>query len=172
MFLNYLKILFVKRTLKKSLHNLNYNTLYNTIKTVGLIIDSNCCIQKEVLINELVANGIAPDAIKVIVYQNKLALKKGNIDPVFNEKQLNWKSENTDVAVVEFIKTEFDLLINYYNIEKIALILVTMQSKAKFKVGFSTIDNRLNHLLINTTADNHRIFMHELFRYLKILNKI
>jgi hypothetical protein len=65
-----------------------------------------------------------------------------------------------------------DLLINYYDTEKVALLLVSNLSKASFKVGFASIDKRLNHFMIDTNAENYIVFMSELFKYLKILNKI
>jgi L-rhamnose mutarotase len=51
-------------------------------------------------------------------------------------------------------------------------VLLSNESKASFKVGFSSIDKRLNHFMINTNAENYTIFIDELFKYLKILNKI
>jgi hypothetical protein len=60
----------------------------------------------------------------------------------------------------------------YYDTEKVALLLVSNLSKASFKVGFASIDKRLNHFMIDTNAENYTVFMSELFKYLKILNKI
>jgi hypothetical protein len=74
--------------------------------------------------------------------------------------------------VNNFISERFDLLISYYDVEKAILLNITHNSKASFKVGFSSVDKRLNHLMINTNAENHIVFVHELFRYLKILKKI
>jgi hypothetical protein len=74
--------------------------------------------------------------------------------------------------VDDFVNQEFDLLISYYDVEKSPLLLVTNLSKASFKVGFSSIDKRLNHFMIDTNAENYLVFMDELFRYLKILNKL
>ena len=74
--------------------------------------------------------------------------------------------------VNDFINQKFNLLISYYDVEKAILLKVTHDSKAQFKVGFSSIDKKLNHLMINTNAENHTVFVHELFRYLKILSKI
>lgn len=71
-----------------------------------------------------------------------------------------------------FIQFPFDLLISYYDSEKAALLLATHYSKSSFKVGFANIDNRLNHFLINTQVENYKVFIDELFKYLKILNKI
>ena len=81
--------------------------------------------------------------------------------PTFDDKELN-----------AFEATPFDLLISYYDTEKAALLLFTHLSKASFKVGFSNIDSRLNHFMINTKAENYKVFVDELFKYLKILKKI
>ena len=74
--------------------------------------------------------------------------------------------------VTNFTEQSFDMLISYYDIQKPTLLLVTRSSKAKFKVGFQTIDKRVNHLVINTIAENYSEFISELFKYLKILKKI
>ena len=83
------------------------------------------------------------------------------------------KAFNFDLDIVTaFNNSTFDLLVSYYDIEKTPLILLTHQSKALLKVGFSSVDKRLNHLMINTMVENYKVFTHELFRYLKILKKI
>lgn len=85
---------------------------------------------------------------------------------------MDWKGEIVNQVIRDFINAEHDILISYYEIEKPALLVITNQSKAQFKVGFSTIDKRLNHLLISTSLDKYTVFVQELFKYLKILNKI
>ncbi|NBU80850.1 MAG: hypothetical protein EBS55_04300, partial [Flavobacteriaceae bacterium] len=85
---------------------------------------------------------------------------------------LSWHATVDKKEVNDFIKEPFDLLINYYDTEKVALLIVTHLSKASFKVGFATVDKRLNHFMINTNAENYIVFIDELFKYLKILNKI
>jgi hypothetical protein len=85
---------------------------------------------------------------------------------------LHWNGKIRDINLNEFIQTEFDLLISYYDTEKPLLLLITNNSKSKFKVGFSSNDSILNHLIINTSVKNHDVFFYELNKYLKILNKI
>lgn len=172
MFLNYIKDFSVKKILKNSLHNVKSSSLSTSIQTVGLLIDASFFSEKEALINELIANGIPADNIKVIVYKDKFKKSDAHAHPVFGAKHLNWKGEITNPQVNDFVKEKFDLLINYYDVEKAILMVVTHNSKAQFKVGFSSIDKRLNHLMINTNAENYKVFIHELFRYLKILNKL
>jgi hypothetical protein len=172
MFLNYIKDYFLKRMLKNSLHNVKTILSAVSIQTVGLLIDESYFVEKEALIKELMANGIVESNIKIIVYKNNSKHSASNSQITFSIKDINWKGEITNTAVTDFINTNFDLLVNYYDLERAILLNITHNSKASFKVGFSSIDKRLNHLMIQTNAENYTVFVHELFRYLKILNKI
>ena len=172
MFINYIKVFLLKRLLNNRLQNVKPCSLLFPIKTVGLLIDESYFFEKEVLIKELIANGISEINIKTIVYTDKFKKNESYSKPTFGMNHLNWRAEITEEIVVDFIKEDFDLLISYYDIEKSILKNITHNSKAKFKAGFSSIDKRLNHLMVNTNAENHKVFVKELFRYLKILNKI
>ena len=172
MFLNYIKEISLKRILKNSYKDLTNNQNLTVIKSVGLIIDESNFDKSEKLINEIVAGGIRKDNIKVIVYKDKLNQNEVFSYPTFNNKHINFSGKFTEKVVIDFINNQFDLLISYYEIEKSSLQIITNNSKANFKVGFANIDKRLNHLMINTTLDNYKIFTFEVFKYLKILKKI
>jgi hypothetical protein len=172
MFLNYIKDYFLKRILKNNLHNVKSISSSVSIQTVGLLVDESYFFDKEALVKELIAHGISENNIKTIVYRDKLKSSEAYSQPTFSTKHLDWKSEITNPAVNDFSNESFDLLISYYDVEKAILLNITHNSKARFKVGFASIDKRLNHLMINTNAENYQVFVHELFRYLKILNKI
>ena len=172
MFLNFIKDFFLKRILKNNLHNVMISSPASSIKTVGLLIDESYFFEKDALVKELKANGILESDVKLIVYKDKLRKNEVYSLPTFSIKHLDWKAEITYPAINDFINEKFDLLISYYDVEKAILLKITHNSKAKFKVGFSSVDKRLNHLMINTNAENYKVFVHELFRYLKILNKI
>ncbi|MFI0490545.1 DUF6913 domain-containing protein [Flavobacterium sp.] len=172
MFLNYIKDFFLKRILKNSLHNVKSSALGTPIQTVGLLVDESYFFEKDNLVKELIANGILEKNIKIIAYRDTLKKNETYSHPTFGMKDLNWKAEITNSEVNDFINQKFDLLISYYDVEKAILLNITHNSKAQFKVGFSLIDKRLNHLMINTNAENYKVFAHELFRYLRILNKM
>lgn len=172
MFLNYIKDFVVKKTLKNKLLNVKSNAISDVIQTVGLLIDESYFSEKEALVNELIANGILEKNIKIIVYRDKFKKNEVYTQPTFGAKHLSWNGTISEAVINDFINEKLDLLISYYDVEKAILLLITHNSKARFKVGFSSIDKRLNHLMINTNAENYKVFVHELFRYLKILNKI
>jgi hypothetical protein len=172
MFLNYIKDFSVKKLLKNSLQNVNSVITVNSIKTVGLLVDESYFSEINPLIHELRLSGILEKDIELLVYRDRLKKNKSLSQATFSSKDLKWNSTINNVDVNDFVSKEFDLLISYYDIEKAILLLVTLHSKAQFKVGFSCVDKRLNDLMINTTIKNYKVFIHEIFRYLKILNKI
>ena len=172
MFSIYIKNFFTKKIVKNTLSNVKHIPTNDLIKTVGIIFDESYFYEKEALIQELIANGIAESNIQILVFKDKIKKNEVFDYPVFSHKDLSWTATFDKSEVKDFIAQKFDLLINYYDIEKSALLLVSNHSKATFKVGFSSIDKKLNHFMINTNAENYKVFIEELFKYLKILNKI
>lgn len=172
MFFNYIKNILSKNKVKNKLSNVSNLTNNKLIKTVGIIFDETYFHQKEALIQELVQRGILEEDIQILIFRDMIKKNETFTWPFFSNKNLNWDATFNKTEVNNFINTPFDLLINYYDVEKSALILVSHLSKADFKTGFSSIDKRLNHFMIDTPVENYKVFTNELFLYLKILNKI
>ncbi|MCV9929114.1 hypothetical protein OIU83_15725 [Flavobacterium sp. LS1R49] len=167
MFLNYTKVFFVKKSLRKNLDNVKNSSFTTDIQTVGLLLDESYFSEKEALLAELVSKGIVEKNIRMIVYKDKFNKKETYSYPTFGIEHLNWNGTITEPFLNDFMNEKFDLLISYYDIEKVMLMFVTSNSKAKFKVGFASIDKRLNRLMINTNVRDYKVFVNELFKYLK-----
>lgn len=172
MFLNKIKDFWTKKIVKKRLSNVKHINSDSSIKNVGIVFDESYFYEKDKLIELLIENGIYPENIKFLVFRNKVKKNETFDYKVFTYKNINWKATFDSQDVNDFIIDEFDLLISYYDIEKTPLLVVTNLSKAKFKVGFASIDKKLNHFMIDTNAENYTVFIDELFKYLKILNKL
>lgn len=170
MFLNYIKNFLTKNAVKKELVNFKLSYEDSKIETVGVVIDAiDLNILNDIILG-LIEKGIEKQAISVLIYNANAKMKLEY--PSFCFKDLSWTGTINKIEVNEFVNQKFDLLINYYDIEKAPLLLVSHHSKASFKVGFSSIDKRVNHFMITTQAKNHTVFFKELFRYLKILKKL
>jgi hypothetical protein len=172
MFLNKIKDFWTKKIVKKRLSNVRLINSDSSIKKVGIVFDESYFNERTELISELIEQGIKSENIQIIVFKNKI--KKNEIFdfPVFSYKNLSWTASIDAKQFKDFVASDFDLLISYYDIEKAPLLLTTHLSKASFKVGFASIDKRLHHFMIDTNAENYKVFMEELFKYLKILNKL
>ncbi|KAF2517970.1 DUF6913 domain-containing protein [Flavobacterium foetidum] len=167
MFLNYTKEFFVKKSLKNNLNNNKNEVFSKDVQTIGLLIDESDFNDSEALIKEFTVYGIAPENVKTASYIDKFDKKKTYARPTFGNKHIDWKGEVKEEFLNEFTASEFDLLISFYNVEKPLLMLLTQKSRAKFKVGFATVDAGLNRWMINTEKKNYKLFVSELFKYLK-----
>lgn len=172
MFLKTIKDFSLKKIIKKRLPNYKLTATTEKIQTIGLLLDESYFSAQDNLINELIAQGIPEKNIKILIYKDTIRKKEVFDYPFFSRKDITLSGELAKKEVADFCETPFDMLIGYYDVEKAPLMWVTMLSKARFKVGFSTADKRLYHFMIATVAEKYQEFVSELFRYLKILNKI
>ena len=172
MFLNYIKEFLAKKIVKNSITNVSDASNSLKVKTIGIIFDENYFHEKDDLLSEIRKWGVDEKDCSILVFKNKTKKSEVFNYPIFTYNDLSWKGTICKKEAQDFAHQPFDLLINYYDTEKTPLLAITNKSNAQFKVGFSTIDKRLNHFMIATNAENYKVFLDELFKYLKILNKI
>lgn len=174
MFLKFIKNFGLKKIINKSLAQYKPASSPDAVKTVGLLIDETYFTEKEPFVEELVVNGIKESDVTIFIYKNRITKKEAKVIdyPYFTFKDISTTGHFTKEEIMTFVNTPFDMLISYYDVEKSPLVLATLQSKAKFKVGFGHVDKRLNTFMITTVAEKYKEFTAELFKYLKILNKI
>ena len=154
------------------LSNTPANHSAGIIQSVGVIFDGNLNIELENVLKELVEHGIDENQIKVLIFKNKINKNEVFKYELVTYKEFNWSGELTHSKAELFLNTNFDLLINYHEFDKSPLVYLSYLSKANFKVGFNTLDKTLNKFMVNTNINNYQLFVDELFKYLKILNKI
>ena len=119
--------------------------------------------------------GVKPKNVKIIGLKHTKAYKEGQDTEsasYFNESQFSYAGGFKSKVLNDFVDESYDVLINFYPNNIPYLNLVAAASQAKFKVGFSGVDNRINDLVIGTAPDNTDLFISELKKYLKILNII
>jgi hypothetical protein len=172
MFLKLFKNFSAKRVLKKSQINVDTEISKTPIQTVGLLVDETDFDPKDKITSYLIRQGIDSQNIQILAYKNKYKKKETPDYPHFSKKDVTWLGSIENKEAKDFKQQPFDMLISYYDQKKTPLVIVTHKSKANFKVGFSSVDKRLNHFMIDTDCSKPEVFMDELFRYLKILNKI
>lgn len=172
MFLSFIRNFSAKRFLRKRSLNVNSPENASKVTTVGLLIDETYFKYKEALVGELVSYGFEFQNITILSFKNRFKKKEIPNVPYFSRKDVSWLGTIEKGEVKQFKNQAIDVLISYYDINKSPLMIVTHNSKAKFKVGFSSVDKRLNHLMIDTSIEEYQTFVSELIKYLKILNKL
>ena len=172
MFYTIIKNFFLKKNVTKRLLKQKNQLVQKKIASVGLLVDESYFSNTEALVDQIVSQGIDKEQIKILVYKDKIKSKEIIASPFLCLKNISFTGEINKKEVIDFLETPFDLLINYYDVNKYALVLLSVQSKANFKVGFDTVDKRVNHFILKMFVDQYELFTSELFKYLKILNKI
>ena len=172
MFYKIIKNFFLKKNVTKRLLKEKNQLVQQKITTVGLLVDETYFSNTTALVEQLISQGIEKDKITVLIFKDKIKSKELIASPFLSLKNISFAGEIDKTEVLNFLDTPFDLLINYYDVNKYALLLLSIKSKANFKVGFDTVDKRVNHFIIKTLVDEYEMFIQELFKYLKILNKI
>lgn len=172
MFLKFFKNFSAKRILNKSSLHVNTEVSSKPIQKVGLLVDETFFLEKDKLINLLKSNGITENNLTVLAFKKKYKNKEIVPYPHYSKADVSWLGTIENKEALGFISEEFDLLINFYDQRQIPLVIVTHQSKADFKVGFAMVDKRLNHFMIDSPMEEYTVFVEELFKYLRILNKI
>lgn len=142
------------------------------ISSVGVIInfqDYNNYDKLRLLFKNI---GFNDNRIKFIAFIDDEKGVPNSWDSFFNPKDFGWKGKIDNIDLNEFIDTEFDALICYYQKESLELSLVTALSRANFKIGLTKKEPRLFDLIIDIEPKHIEIFQNELVKYLKVLNKI
>ena len=172
MFSKIIKNFLLKKIVSSKLTNPDLEVSVSKIKTIGVIVDESYFTNIELLKREIEQYGVDEKNIKVLLFKKKVSKKEIVKEPFFTSSNIKINGEINKKEVNDFLEEPFDLLINYYEVERPSLVLVSKTSKAQFKVGCSTIGRRVNHFMINTSVSQYKEFISELLKYLKILNKL
>lgn len=157
----YNRIISTQKTKKKTVQ---------PIKKVAVLLDN------EALVNIVTANltnklPFKKGNITVLVYRG--FSKKQEVSPLFfTDKEIGFKASLKSDNLKHFVKNEYDLLINYTKSSNIYTNTITLLSEAKFKAGFTNIDDRLFDIVVADDNFNEAVLNQELKKYLTILNKI
>lgn len=115
---------------------------------------------------------LQPNGVKIIGYQKDEAVHSPFGVQFFTDKDLGWNGTIENGFVSEFVDKEYDVLINYYTEDKLVLKLLSARTRARIKVGFPSVDAKLNDLILQTSIKDFDVFKAELKKYLKVLNEI
>ncbi|QYJ68058.1 DUF6913 domain-containing protein [Flavobacterium litorale] len=168
--MKFIKNFGLKKTIKKSLAKYQPIAMPDTVVTVGVLTDEQHYGNTSTIVKAIVKQGIAEKNIEVLSYRENISSKEV-VKDCYSLADINANGRFKTEAVNAFVYRRFDMLISYYDTEDLPLVLATLKSKAKFKVGFSAVDTRLNDFTINTPTKKYELFVSELFKYIKILNR-
>ncbi len=142
------------------------------ITSIGCLVDLDNFEKPELFFEFVDEYKLRPNAVKIIGYKNYYDKNSPYSTPVFSDKDLGWKGAIENSYALEFLSRDYDLLVNYYNEDNLLLQLMTVKTKARVKVGFKEVDQKLNDLILEVPIKDFKTFKLELKKYLKVLNEI
>ena len=172
MFYRIIKEFFLKKVVNKGLLGYKLQDSEDKIKSIGILVDESDISSKDLVIKQLQSYNLDVETIEVLVFKDKIKAKEVLQEPFYSLKDISLTGKVAKPSVQKFIEEPFDLLINFYDEPKASLNMIAKKSNAKFKVGFSSVDKRINHLIIHSEVESLKEFIAELIKYLQILNKI
>ena len=162
----------LRKVTERNLSERDLSKVNAPLKTLGFIVDERVFQEFDALLDFHKDLNIVPKDIKIFSFievKRKLpSLRQNQVQC----KDFNWKGEMHNQNAQEFLDKDFDVLVGYYKGKNEFLDVMISQSKAKFKVGLASSDERLFDLLLTVDLGNIPLFKQELVKYLKILNKI
>ena len=160
----------VKKKINKSLELLNEQIRIkpNPVKTIGCIIDPLFPVEVNNFIKLVNKIGLKEKDLKLITFQENEngfnIFSNMNVTP----KSISFTGNLTGKDSLEFISYDYDLLINFFKSNNV-LTLLSSKVNAKFRVGFSSVDTRLNDLMFSDKINKFKEFDSELIKYLRII---
>ncbi|MBA6315485.1 DUF6913 domain-containing protein [Cellulophaga baltica] len=177
MFLKALKQKLKLKSARKHVKQLLSGPLENVkkghgIASVGCIVDLDQFEDASLFYQLVDEFKLRPNSVKIIGYKNFYDKNSPYATPIFSDKDLGWNGAIENGYALEFFSREYDLLLNYYSEEQLLLQLMTLKTKARIRVGFGSVDHKLNDLILQTPISNFGLFKEELKKYLKIFKEI
>lgn len=136
-------------------------------QTLGILIDKKEVSSIQQIVASFQQNGYVFKEVKVLVYTGLLKDKKVE-HPSFSLANFSLGGSLTSATVDDFIATEFDLLINYYDKDIVPLVYVSAKAQAKFKVGISSVMSNISHFSLEMRDFNPSQYVSLLVSYIKM----
>ncbi|PID71135.1 MAG: hypothetical protein CR985_01315 [Flavobacteriales bacterium] len=147
--------------------------LIKKIDNIGILANSRLFGSYDITRNLSQKFNLPSRCFEVIIFED---LKDDFVSQHYNtftEKDLGMFGKAKAPNVVDFIDTEFDLLINYCPVTEIYTNILTMRSKAKLKVSFASEEMlKIYDFTIDVQGNKIDVFNDELAKYLKIFKFI
>lgn len=172
MFLTKVKDFLLKNSVKKRLDFGKQEVTNKTISVIGILLNESLIQSREKIIQDVLKRGFDSSNVHVLVFKKSIRKEEVYPFPIFSMKDIGWDSSVKSAAANQFLSRKYDVLINAFADDITPLRWISVLAKSDFRVGFSGANALLNQLMIETDEQNTTVFIDELFKYLKILNKI
>lgn len=162
----------LRKRIEQNLTKRDTSGINSEMRTLGFLLDEALLQELEIFDTFALDLHLQPKDVKVFTFQEVKKKMPSLLHNQVSNKDFSWKGEINNRNAIEFLDTEFDVLVGYYRGRHEFIDLMVSRSNAKFKVGFKGSDERLFDLLFALDPMNVEAFKKELKKYLTVLNKM
>tara|TARA_B100001175_G_C19510418_1_gene643461 strand:+ start:3253 stop:3783 length:531 start_codon:yes stop_codon:yes gene_type:complete len=138
------------------------------IKNISVILDYRLGIDKEHFQKIGKYFNVPRRNIRVLTFfQSKKQIDESNSAISYTSKNISNFGVLNDVLSC-FCSRSSDILINFYDKDDIFLKYLSAKTNKRFSIGFNSVDNELNDLIIEVDSQDIDVFVDECIKYLKI----
>ena len=159
---------YINRILNSRISNVNKKR----IESVGVLLNLEEFSDYDALKQFLKSINVLENKVKFIAFIEDEKDALNSWDSYYYAKDFGWRGKINNIELEEFINSKFDVLISYYKKDRYELNVVTALSKANFKVGLASHDERLNDFIVKIEPNQFKTFKSELLKYFSVLNII
>jgi len=142
------------------------------IKKVGIIVEEDLLKTYDFRKKLSESFGISMNDFKILLFQKNSKSEVLTDFETFSNKDFGMFGKIKTEIIKNFVKSDFDLFINYCPQDNIMAQVVSFQSQAVLKAGFSLEKLNFYDISIKIEANKIDTFNTELIKYLEILKLI
>ena len=113
---------------------------------------------------ELIFKDDKPE-FKFVYYLKRKRKESTRFSPQFNRYHLHWDGDLIHPSLPELVSQKYDIMFNYFKKSDLTLRAISSSLDAGFRVGFSSVDERLNDLILATDVFQPNQFVQEFPKY-------
>ncbi|QLE02398.1 hypothetical protein HX109_12830 [Galbibacter sp. BG1] len=144
----------------------------DVIRSLAIVINYDKLVDYKPLLDIAKAINVDNENVFIVGYVEKVYKNVNYLIPVFSDVSFGMKGALKTSEMEEFLRREYDIVINYYSEDNIYLQLVSSLVKSNLKVGINNDEAGINDLVLKVNEKDFSQFTKELVKYLTILKKI
>lgn len=169
---NSVKIIVLKILKNRAIKSKTRKNLKNRVKTekfsslhiqkIGCVVDLEEITDVRFLEKLIQSYNVRTDSYIILGYKEQSTDTHIDGTPVFTWKDIDYSGRIRNYHSDRLSELEYDILINYFDIPKLPLLLLSSSIKAKLRIGFQGIEETYNDIIIGCKPSEKGIFIEEI----------
>lgn len=160
-------LMFAKRIIEKKLNLFVQRepVKVESVESVICLLDPSQVSSEEINLSLASMFDDKQPQFQFVYYLKRKRKSNAHYSPQFNRYHLHWDGDLLHPYLSELLDQKFDLMLNYFKKSDLALLALSSSIQAGFRVGFSSVDQRLNDLILASDVFQPKQFAEEFPKY-------